>query len=340
MIWIWTGFILGVLFLLVLDVAVLHRRPHVMRLREALAWSAAWIALAMAFNVWIYFAYQNHWGGLGLPSRHYPHGLSGIAAATLFLTGYVVEESLSVDNLFVMALIFTYFRIPAIYQHRVLFWGILSVLLLRGAMIGIGTALVSHFEWVLYLFGLFLLFAAWKMLFSDAHADPQKSRIVRWINRIFAVTPDLHSQHFLVRSDDASPSHKLMGRWRLTPLALTLAVIETTDLVFAVDSIPAIFAITTDSFLVFTSNVFAVLGLRALYFALAGVLEKFRYLKVSLAAVLAVVGIKMLAKEFLEDIPGISFYMLGLVALILAAGVVASLLRPLPASTQAPPNRG
>jgi tellurite resistance protein TerC len=225
-----------------------------------------------------------------------------------------------VDNLFVIALIFTYFGVAAKYQHRVLYWGILGALIMRGVMIGGGAILIARFHWILYVFGAFLIVTAGKMLFSSAEPDPQRNFAVRLARRFFPITPEFHEQHFLVKS---------AGRYMLTPMALTLMVVETTDVVFAVDSIPAIFAITGDPFLVFTSNVFAILGLRALYFALAAVLDKFHYLKLSLVVILALVGTKMLLADWLKHIlgPNMSLYLLSIIALILGIGVVASILR-------------
>jgi tellurite resistance protein TerC len=223
------------------------------------------------------------------------------------------------DNVFVIALIFQHLRVPAIYQHRVLFWGILGALVMRGGMIGIGAQLVARYHWILYLFGAFLVFTAIKMLVKNEAEDEaeMESVVVRWLRKHFPVTDRYHEQHFVV---------ELNGRKFLTPLAVALVLVETTDLIFAVDSIPAIFAITADPFLVFTSNVFAILCLRSLYFGLAGLIEKFRYLKVSLAAILGLVGVKMLVADLLKDYlgPNFNFWLLGMVATILAAGVVAS----------------
>jgi tellurite resistance protein TerC len=319
MIWIWLLFIVFILVILALDLGVFHRKAHVVGIKESLVWSAIWIALSLAFSVFIYYAYAHHWEGLGThTSSMHPNGLNGGQAVILYLTGYVIEKSLSVDNIFVMALVFGYFGIPAKYQHRVLFWGILGALIMRGIMIAVGAALISRFEWILYIFGVFLLLTAAKMMFSNSEPNPKNNLLVRLTRKWFPITHELHGQHFMAHID---------GRWMLTPLALTLVVVESTDLLFAVDSIPAIFAITTDPFLVFTSNVFAILGLRSLYFALASVLEKFYYLKASLAVILGLVGVKMLAKEWLHDIPGMSFYLLGLIALIMAIGIVASIVR-------------
>jgi tellurite resistance protein TerC len=349
---VWAGFIALVLLLVGIDLFVFNRRSHVVGLREALVSSAVWFLLALAFNVAIYFAYEHHWHGLGTqPSGSHPNGLNGRQAAVLFFTGYVIEESLSVDNLFVMAVIFSYFGIPPQYQHRVLLWGILGAQVMRGAMIGLGAGIIHQFNWVLYIFGAFLLFTAWKMLSGDLAPDPQNNVFIRVARRFFPVTTEIHGRHFAVRARrvkefETTPVAVATDRptvttvvepglpppgvhrqhWVLTPLALALGVIETTDLIFAVDSIPAIFAITTDAFLVFSSNIFAVLGLRSLYFVLAGVLEKFRYLNVSLAAILAMVGVKMLAGHWLHGIRHLDVWMLSLVVVFLAAGAVASVI--------------
>jgi tellurite resistance protein TerC len=344
---IWTGFIVFVLALLALDLGVFNRKAHVITVKEALGWSALWIALGLLFSIFIYFAYDHHWMGLGSKVDRVD-GLinNGHAAVVKYITGYVIEKSLSVDNIFVIALIFTYFAVPAIYQHRVLFWGILGALLMRGAMIGAGAALIARFHWILYVFGAFLIVTAIKMFFMNSeHGDPGKNPVIRLTRRLFPVTEQYHGEHFIVKAGDkgskepptpgeqtrpdAAVQEATCGRWMLTPLALTLIVVETTDLVFAVDSIPAIFAITADPFIVFTSNVFAILGLRSLYFALAGMMQKFRYLKYSLATVLAVVGVKMLAAEWFKELLGerFNFYLLGLIGVILATGVVASLVR-------------
>jgi tellurite resistance protein TerC len=302
MIWIWCGFIVFVLGLLALDLGVFNRRAHVVSVKEALGWSALWIAIGLLFSFFIYFAYENHWLGIGTRIDGVDGVVNDGASATVkYLTGYVVEKSLSIDNLFVIALIFTYFAVPAMYQHRVLFWGVLGALLMRGAMIGIGGVLITRFHWILYLFGAFLIVTAIKMLLmKDGHGDIGANPIIRLVRRLVPASP----------------------------LAMPLVAVETTDLVFAVDSIPAIFAITADPFIVFTSNVFAMLGLRSLYFALAGMIEKFRYLKASLAIVLAVVGVKMLAADWFKQLLGRNFslYLLGVVALILGGGVIISIV--------------
>ncbi|MGH7215088.1 MAG: TerC family protein [Tepidisphaeraceae bacterium] len=351
MIWMWIGFVVLILALLALDLGVLNRKAHVISVREALKWSAFWIALGLSFSVFVYFGYENHWLGLGLD----PQGniatdpvdqikLEGHTATVKYLTGYVIEKSLSVDNIFVIALIFAYFCVPAIYQHRVLFWGILGALVMRGVMIGVGAALIARFHWVIYLFGGFLILTGLKMLFmSSEDGDPGANPVIKLTRKLFPITDQFHGMHFVVRAgstashEAATPDAPVKrdtaveaaraGVRMLTPLAMALVVVETTDLIFAVDSIPAIFAITGDPFLVYTSNVFAILGLRSLYFALAGMMDKFRYLKVSLAIILVLVGVKMLVAQWLKGLLGqnFNFYLLGVIFLILAAGVIASI---------------
>ncbi|MEK6709365.1 MAG: TerC/Alx family metal homeostasis membrane protein [Nitrospinota bacterium] len=346
MIWAWVIFLALIFLLLALDLGVFHREAHVVTMREALCWSAVWISLSLAFSIFIYFGYENRWLEMGntldAVDKTYNNGVS---AAVKYLTGYIVEISLSMDNLFVILMIFRYFGVPALYQHRVLFWGILGALVLRGVMIVVGAALVAEFHWILYLFALFLIWAGVKMLLmSDETVDPEHNYVLRLARRLFPVTVRYHGNHFVVRAGssaalereypgapaarDEAAEKALGGTLMLTPLALALIVVETTDVVFAVDSIPAIFAITADPNLVFTSNVFAILGLRSLFFALANLMDKFRYLKVSLALVLVLVGAKMLVADWFRDLMGakFNFYLLGMVVLILAAGVVASLL--------------
>jgi tellurite resistance protein TerC len=345
-IWIWLSFLAFILLLLALDLGVFHRKAHVVGMREALGWSAVWIALGLSFSVFVYFGYEHHWLGLGSGVDAVDGTINdGKAATVKYLTGYVVEKSLSVDNVFVIAMIFGFLAVPQIYQHRVLFWGILGALAMRGVMIAIGATLIARFHWVLYLFGAFLILTAAKMLFVKTdHVDPTQNVVVRLVKRFFPVTDRFHGEHFFVRAGTAASHEPAVtgaavetdlavdraraGALMLTPLALALVLVEVTDLVFAVDSIPAIFAITADPFLVFTSNVFAILGLRSLYFALAGMIDKFRYLKVSLALVLAMVGAKMLAASWLKATigPNFNFYLLGAVLLTLAAGVVASMI--------------
>jgi len=264
--WHWVAFIVCVLVFLALDLGVFHRHAHVVKFREALFWTGIWCGLAMLF-------------ALALTR------LRGQKEALEFLTGYVIELSLSMDNVFVIALIFSYFHIPSEHQHRVLFWGILGALIMRGIMIGAGVALISWLSWVLWLFGLFIVFTGIKMLFVETKVDPEKRRVIRWARRFYPVTPHLDGERFVT---------VWQGKRALTPLALVLLLVESTDLIFAVDSIPAIFAVTTKPFIVFTSNVFAILGLRSLYFVLAGALGYFRYLKTGLSLVLVFIGIKML----------------------------------------------
>ena len=346
MIWIWTAFIAFVLMMLALDLGVFHRKAHIVSVKEALAWSAVWLSMGLTFAVFVYFAYGSQWFGLGTVADAVD-GLTndGSTAAEKYLTGYIVEKSLSVDNIFVIAMIFSFFAVPPLYQHRVLFWGILGALILRGTMIAIGAKLIAEFHWVLYLFAVFLIFTAIKMLFlKTEHTDPNKNVVVRLARRLFPVTARFHREHFIVRAGSSASYESEVpgapavpdevveaarpGTLLLTPLALALVMVETTDVIFAVDSIPAIFAITSDPFLVFTSNVFAILGLRSLYFALAGMVKKFRYLKVSLGLVLMVVGVKMLLAEWLKLALGKHFnlYLLTMVLSILAAGVAASVI--------------
>jgi len=338
---VWIVFLIFIFALLAIDLGVFHRRAHVVSVREALAWTVIWIAMALAFAGFVYLGYERHWLGLGLapdPVDHsaaYPDGRANDARSALlkFLTGYVVELCLSADNVFVMATLFGYFAIPRMYQHRVLFWGILGALVMRGAMIAIGARLVAEFSWILPVFGALLVLTALKMLFMKTETgDPAQNIVVRLMQRFLPVTNQCDGEHFFVRSplrqDQGGSSGQAAHRgWMLTPLAPALVMVETTDLVFAVDSIPAIFAITADPFLVFTSNVFAILGLRSLYFALAGALHVFRYLKHALALVLLTVGVKMLAHTWLERVlgPDFNLYMLAAVILILVTGVLVSL---------------
>ncbi len=294
----WIGFNVFILGLLTIDLVVFSRRPHAIRIREAFIWSGIWIAIALAFNVGVYFWFGHH-------------------AALQFLTGYLIEKSLSVDNLFVFLLLFTYFKVPAKYQHEVLYWGIIGALILRGTLIILGAALIQRFHWILYVFGLFLVITGIRMAFNDDEEDvhPERNIVVKFFKRLFPVVPDFHEQKFFVRID---------GKRYATLLFIVLIVVETTDLVFAVDSIPAVFAVTRDPFIVYTSNVLAILGLRSLYFALAGMMNMFYYLRHGLAVVLTFVGLKMIAEPFI-DIP--ILIALAVVAGVLASAVVASLVR-------------
>ena len=350
---VWIAFLIFIFVLLALDLGVFHRRAHVVSVREALTWTVIWIATALAFGGFVYLGYEHHWLGLGLEpdavdrSAAYPDGRVNDARSALvkFLTGYVIELSLSADNVFVIAMLFSYFAIPRMYQHRVLFWGILGALAMRGAMIAIGARLVSEFSWILSVFGALLIVTAVKMAFMGTESgDPGRNIIVRLMRRFLPVTKDFHEERFFVKaraSDSlehqgpgtyaaggATAGASGVGRWMLTPLAPALVMVETTDLVFAVDSIPAIFAVTADPFLVFTSNVFAILGLRSLYFALAGALHIFRYLKYALALVTPHRGVKMLAHTWLEAAlgPNFNLYLLATVIVILGTGVLISVI--------------
>lgn len=345
-IWAWVIFIAFVLAMLALDLGVFHRKSHVVGFKEALSWSAVWVSLGLAFSFLVFHAYQGHWFGLGL-AVDAVDGIanSGKQAATKYLTAYVVEKSLSVDNIFVIAMVFTSLAVPPRYQHRVLFWGILGALVMRGTMIGMGAFLVQTFHWILYVFGVFLVFTGIKMLvMKEEEEHPENNRVLRLVKRFFPVTRDFHGQHFIVKAggawaaEAAEPGKEVRpdpvlqaapaGKWLLTPLAVALILVEVTDLIFAVDSIPAVFAITADPFLVFTSNVFAILGLRSLYFALAGLIDKFRYLKPALSLVLIVVGAKMLAAKPLKAWLGESYNLtvLGVIIAILVTGVLTSLI--------------
>ena len=293
-IFIWIGFNLFVLALLAIDLGVFHRKAHSVSIKEATAWSIVWVSLAMIFNLGIYFTW-------------------GEEKALEFFTGYVIEKSLSVDNLFVFLMIFQYFSTPAEYQHRVLFWGILGALVLRAIFIAAGSALLTQFHWMIYVFGAFLVFTGIKMfLQGDEKLEPNRNPVVRLFERWVPMTREYHGQRFMIRSN---------GQTRATLLLLVLIVIETTDVIFAVDSIPAIFAVTQDSFIVYTSNVFAILGLRSLYFMLAGVMQMFVYLKFGLSLVLCFVGAKMLLSDIYKIPIGASLAVIGTVLLL---SIVAS----------------
>ena len=317
----WGGFIGLILLVLALDLGVFNRRPHAPTIPQALSFAAATAVLALLFAGFVYQAYTNHWAGLGLTVDAVDHRMNdGRLASVKFLTGYIVEMSLSMDNVFVIALIFEHLRVPLAQQHRVLFWGVLGALVMRGTMIAGGTALVARYHWLLYVMGAFLVFTAGRMLLQKDTGDaPEESWLVRFLNRNFRVTREFHGGRFRINRD---------GKNWITPLLVALLLIESTDLIFAVDSIPAIFAITTDAFLVFTSNVFAILCLRSLYFGLAHLLVRFRYLKTSLALILGLVGVKMLAVEWVDALLGdaVNLWMLGMVAAVLTAGAGASIL--------------
>jgi tellurite resistance protein TerC len=294
---LWLGFIAFVLAMLAVDLLVFHRRAHEVRIREALVWSVVWISLSLLFCVGVYFGF-------------------GADRALEFLAGYVVEKALSIDNLFVFAVVMSTFAVPPALQHRLLFWGIVSALVLRAAFIIVGAEVLQHFHWVIYLFGAFLVFTGVKLIVKrDAEVNPKKNPLVDGLRRVVPTVDGYRGTRFTVREN---------GRLHATTLLLALVAIETTDIIFAVDSIPAIFGITSDPFIVFTSNIFAILGLRALYFVLAGMLDKFRFLNVGLALVLCFVGTKMLIAGVYKVPIGAS---LGVVAALIGGSIVASLFR-------------
>jgi len=311
-VWLWIGFIAVVLAMLAVDLGVFHRKSHVVKVSEAAVWTTVWVVLSLLFTVAVYQIYEHHLFGIG---REAGEVLTGHQAALQFFTGYVIEKSLSLDNIFVIALIFTYFGVGAEFQHRVLFWGILGALVMRGAMIAAGTALIHRFDWITYVFGALLILTALKMLLArHDNIQPLKNPLVRMARRMYPVSADFQGQRFFTRVN---------GKRAVTPLFLVLLVVESTDVLFAVDSIPAIFAVTRDPFLVFTSNVFAILGLRSLYFVLAGVMDRFRYLKLGLVVLLAFVGVKMLLSHH-YPIPTMAS--LGIISGILSIGVLASIV--------------
>jgi len=294
-IWIWAVFNLFVLTLLALDLGVFHRKSHIVGTKEALGWSAVWISLALMFNVLLYF-----W--------------RGPQPATEFLTGYLIEKALSVDNIFVFIMIFAYFKISAIHQHKVLFWGILGALLMRAIFIFGGVKMLEHFHWIIYVFGAFLIFTGIKMVFAHGKKiDPGKDPLLQFFHRFIPITPTLENGHFWVRRN---------GRLWATPLFVALLFVEMSDLIFAVDSIPAILSITRDPFIVYTSNVFAILGLRSLYFALAGIVDMFQYLHYGLAAILVFVGAKMALMDVYKIPIWISLF---IILAILLVSIVISL---------------
>jgi TerC family integral membrane protein len=304
----WLGFNLFVLVMLALDLGVFHRKQHVVSVREALVWTSVWISLAMLFNVGVYFWF-------------------GRERALEFLTGYLIEKALSVDNVFVFLVVFSSFGVPPKLQHRVLFWGVLGALAMRALFIVVGAAALQRFHWVAYLFGGFLVLTAVKLLLQrNAEVHPERNPLFRLFKRLVPAVDHYRNEHFTLVQD---------GKRYATPLLLVLVAIEATDIVFAVDSLPAIFSVTTDPFIVYTSNIFAILGLRALYFALAGVMGKFHYLKVGLALVLAFVGAKMLLAAVYK-IPIVAS--LAIIATLLAGAVIASLIRSSRTSSRpAPP---
>ncbi len=304
-IWLWVGFNVFVLLMLALDLGVFHRKSHAVSMKEALTWSVVWISLSLLFNLVIYLFWDKM-----VPNSSYTNG----EAALAFLTGYLIEKSLSVDNIFVFILIFSFFAVPDRYQHRVLFWGILGALVMRGTLILIGATLLEMFHWVIYVFGIFLIFTGIRMAkHQDEELKPDENPIVKFFRRFVPVTENFEDDKFFLRR---------AGKLFATPLFLVLLVVESTDLVFAVDSIPAIFAVTRDPFIVYTSNVCAILGLRALYFLLANVMHQFQYLKLGLSVVLTFIGIKMTIIDLYHIPVGVS---LAVVASVLTISILASL---------------
>jgi len=314
----WAIFVVIVCLLLALDLGVFNRKEHIITAKEAALTTCFWIFVALCFNVLVYFVYENNWFELATHSQHLVN--PGKTAALEFFTGYLIELSLSFDNVFVIAMLFAYFKIPQQYQHRVLFWGILGAIVFRGIMIVVGAALVQKFDWIMYVFGALLIFSALKMIFGKSEEfDADKNKLIRFVRKIYPISKDFDGNKFFTRID---------GKRALTPLMLALIVIEFTDILFAIDSIPAIFAITTDSFIVITSNIFAILGLRSMYFMLVSMLNKFRYLQKSLIILLLFIGVKML----LIHVPIVKEYMptqvsLLIIILILGGGVVVSIYK-------------
>jgi tellurite resistance protein TerC len=329
--------ILVIIFLVALDLGVFHRRghEHIVKMREALIWTSVWVSLALCFNVVVYFLYGYNWlgfrdaytsilgSGAATQPATAPQLLSGTSAAGIFLSGYLLELSLSMDNLFVFAAILTYFRVPLGQQHRVLVWGIIGAIILRGAMIALGAALVHMFEWIFYVFGALLIWTAWKMLGdSEVEIHPERNIFIRIARRAYPTTHELHGSKFFVRMTD--------GQLAMTPLFLALILVDIADVIFAIDSIPAIFGIFDDArqadiFIVFTSNMFAVMGLRSMYFALIGLMHQFQYLKAAIVGLLAYIGVKMLLHDVL-DIP--NAVSLAVIFGVLGLGVIASLVFP------------
>lgn len=298
-IWFWIGFNVFVLVLLAVDLGIFHRKVHAVSTREAALWTVVWISLALLFNGFL-FVFEGHETGM------------------MFLAGYLIEKSLSVDNIFIFVMLFTYFNVPLTYQHKVLFWGILGALVMRGALIGVGAYLISQFHWVLYLFGAFLIVTGIRMVLHKENdkIDIERNGVVRLLRRMVPITDRYHHSAFFVRQN---------GLLFATPLLVVLLMVETTDLVFALDSIPAIFAVTQDPFLVYTSNVFAILGLRSLYFLLANVMQSFRFLKHGLSVILVFVGMKMLIADYFHMPIALS---LGVIGAVLTVSITASLIYP------------
>ncbi|MFT6996011.1 MAG: tellurite resistance protein TerC [Maribacter sp.] len=306
--WVWIIFIACVIIFLALDLGIFHKEDHVIKSKEASLWTGIWVTVALAFSVVIYWLFSS-----GLTEN--PTGLTPNGAVLKYITGYLIELSLSIDNVFVIAVIFTSFKIPAIYQHRVLFWGILGAIVFRALTILFGVALITKFDWIIYVFGVFLLFTAFKMLRSDENAfNPQNSFVFKQLKKIYPITTSIQGHDFFVRKKGVKAA---------TPLFVALVVIEITDILFALDSIPAILAITADPFIVFSSNILAILGLRSMYFLVSRMLEKFRYINYSLVVILAFVGVKMLLAHHVNFPEWVS---LSVISVALLTGVLTSLL--------------
>lgn len=294
----WIGFHIFIFLMLALDLGVFHRKSHTVTMREALTWSAVWISLALIFNVGVWYT-------------------RGHDAALEFLAGYLLEESLSVDNLFVFLLVFSYFKVPADYQHKVLFWGIIGALVMRALFIGVGAVLIAQFHYILYLFGIFLVITGIRMAFDKGdEVNPEENILVKLFRRFFSVSDKYHGSNFFIIED---------GVRKATLLFIVLLIVEATDILFAVDSIPAVFAVTQDPFIVYTSNIFAILGLRSLYFALAGIMNLFHYLKFGLSIILTFIGVKMLIMDLYKIPIGLA---LGFVIFVLIASIIASKIWP------------
>ncbi|MBX2931880.1 MAG: TerC family protein [Chitinophagaceae bacterium] len=303
---LWIVFIAVIIIALIIDLGIFNKSPHVITTKEAAIWSSIWVSVAILFSGIIYIAFQKNW-------IDNPTNLTPINAVIKYITGYLIELSLSVDNIFIIALIFSSFAIPKKYQHEVLFYGVLGAIVFRAIMIVFGVALINKFSWIIYVFGAFLIFTAIKMLIShDKPSNPRESKIYKWIKKVYPVTKTVYNDKFFI---------KKVGIKFATPLFVTLIIIELTDIFFAIDSIPAILAITTDPFIVFSSNILAVMGLRSMFFLVAGMLDKFKYINFSLMVILAFVGVKMLLSHHI-DIP--DWLSLGVIVLSLACGMIAS----------------
>ena len=318
--WMWAVFFGLVLFLLILDLGVFQKKSHEIGMRESLKMSAFYISVGLLYGAWLWFEL-------------------GAAQGSLYLTGFLVEKSLSLDNIFVISLVFAYFKIPRIYQHRVLFWGILGVIILRGATIMLGATIIHKFEWVLYIFAAFLIFSGIKMLFMKEEGDEDIAHnpVLKFVQKHMRVTEQLHGEKFVVRQPDPKTGKLVLFA---TPLLMALIVIEFVDLIFAVDSIPAIFALTTDPYIVFTSNVFAILGLRALYFALAVIVARFKYLKYALALVLVFIGSKVFIVDWLDMVKFPAWLSLGVTFSLLGGGIIYSLYKTRDAVAEVPVDKG